>query len=194
VPIEFRNLPKSFELMSVSDDRAEVQVAGSRRLILQLKPEEISLWLNLANTRSGKNSYALTRNNISVPPGFNVIKINPHEITVVMEERETRIVEVIPQWEGTLPENKKLVSFRLTPDRVAVFGAPSVLKAITTIKTEPIDLSGVEKSDTIEAAIILPTASVSLAPESPPRIRVEREIVDTAQQPEKKKQKSGKAR
>ncbi len=193
-PIEFRNLPKSLELMSVSDDRAEVQVAGSRRLILQLKPEEISLWLNLANSRPGKNSYALTRNNISVPPGFNVIKINPHEIAVVMEERETRTVEVIPQWEGTLPEDKKLVSFRLTPDRVEVFGAPSVLKAITNMKTEPIDLSGIEESDVIEAAIILPTASVSLAPGSPSRIRVEREIVDTAQKPEKKKQKSGKAR
>jgi uncharacterized protein (TIGR00159 family) len=192
-PIEFRNLPKSFELMSISADRAEVQVAGSRRLIMQLKPEEIGLSLNLTNSKAGKNSYSLTRMNIAVPPGFNVIKINPHEITVVMEERETKTVEVITQWIGTLPEGKRLVSSRITPDRVAVFGAPSVLKAITSIKTEPIDLSGVEESDAIEAAIILPTASVSLAPGSPPRIRVDREIINTAQKPEKKKQKTGKA-
>jgi uncharacterized protein (TIGR00159 family) len=191
-PIEFRNLPKSFELMSVSADRAEVQVAGSRRLIMQLKPEEIGLSLNLANSKAGKNTYSLTRMNISVPPGFNVIKINPHELTVAMEERETKTVEVIPQWTGTPPEGKTLVSSRLTPERVAVFGAPSVLKAITNLKTEPIDLSGIKETDTIEAAIILPTASVFLAPGSPPRIKVDREIADTAEKPGKKKQKAGK--
>lgn len=192
-PIEFRNLPKSFELMSVSADRAEVQVAGSRRLILQLKPEEISLFLNLADSKSGRNNFSLTRNNISLPPGFNVIKINPHELAVVMEDRESKEVEVIPQWTGTLPDGKKLVSSRLTPERVVVFGAPSVLKAIISVKTEPIDLSGLEESDTIEAAVILPTASVSLAPGSPPRVKVDREIADTAEKPAKKRQKAEKA-
>ncbi len=192
-PIEFRNLPKTFELMSISADRAEVQVAGSRRLIMQLKPEEIGLSLNLEDSKAGKNKYLLSRKNISVPPGFNVIKINPHELTVVMEERDTKTVEVIPQWTGTLPEGKKLVSSRLIPDRVAVFGAPSVLKAITSVKTEPIDLSGINKTDTIEAAIVLPTASVSLAPGYPPRVKVEREIADAEETPEKKKQKPGKS-
>jgi len=192
-PIEFRNLPKSFELMSVSADRAEVQIAGSRRLILQLKPEEIGLWLNLGSSTAGKNAYALTRKNISVPPGFNVIKINPHELTVVMEERESKTVDVIPQWTGTLAEGKKLASFQLIPERVIVFGAPSVLRAITSIKTEPIDLSAGEETDTVEVGVILPAASVSLAPESPPKIKVIREIADASGKQGKKKQKPGKA-
>jgi len=110
-----------------------------------------------------------------------------------MEEQETKTVEVIPQWTGTLPEGKKLVSSRLTPDRVVVFGAPSVLKAIISVKTEPIDLSGAEKTDTIEAAVILPTASVSFAPGSPSRVKVDWEIADTAEKPAKKKQKAEKA-
>lgn len=190
-PIEFRNLPRSFDLMSVSADRAEVQVAGSRRLIMQLKPEEIGISLNLANSRPGKNTYTLTRKDISVPPGFNVIKINPHELTVVMEERETKTVEVIPQWTGKPPEGKRLVSSRLTPERVIIFGAPSVLKAITGVKTEPIDLSGIKETDTIEAAIILPTASVSFAPGSPSRVKVDRVIADDAETALKKKNKKG---
>jgi YbbR domain-containing protein len=76
---------------------------------------------------------------------------------------------------------------------VVVFGAPSVLKAIISVKTEPIDLSGLEESDTIEAAVILPTASVSLAPGSPPGVKVDREIADTAEKPAKKRQKAEKA-
>jgi len=110
-----------------------------------------------------------------------------------MEDRESKEVEVIPQWTGTLPDGKKLVSSRLTPERVVVFGAHSVLKAIISVKTEPIDLSGLEESDTIEAAVILPTTSVSLAPGSPPRVKVDREIADTAEKPAKKKQKAEKA-
>lgn len=192
-PIEFRNLPKGFELMSVSADRAEVQVAGSRRLILQLRPEDIGLWLDLGDSRAGKNAYALTRQNISVPPGFNVIKISPHELTVVMEERESKTVDVIPQWTGTVPEGKKMVSYRLIPERVMIFGAPSVLRAITIIKTEPIDLSSSEETDVIEVGIVLPATSVSLAPGSSPKIRVMWEIADTVDKQEKKKQKSGKS-
>jgi len=62
-----------------------------------------------------------------------------------------------------------------------------------SVKAEPIDLSAGEETDTVEVGVILPAASVSLLPESPPRIKVIREIADASDNQGKKKQKPGKA-
>ena len=168
-PIEFRNFPKNYELLSISADRAEIQISGSRRLLLQLKPDQIGLSLNMGNIKSGKNTFSLTRKNLSIPPGLDVIKINPNELTIEMEEKKTKSVLVEPQWRGDLPEGKKLLSHKVLPDRIVVIGTPPALKEITNIKTEPIDLSGITKTETVEANIVMGGTSVRLSPDAPQR-------------------------
>jgi len=188
-PIEFRNLPKNLELLKISADKAEVQISGSRRLLLQLNPEQIGLSLNLENSKPGRNDFPLSNRNLSMPPGLNVVKINPNEVTVVMEERETKMVSIQPEWVGTLPDGKELLSFKITPDHITVIGVPSVLKGISSIKTEPIMLSAIKRSSAIETGIILPTTSVKLPTDSPKRVVVELEIRGKSEKPQLKKSK-----
>jgi len=171
-PIEFRNLPKNLELLKISADKAEVQISGSRRLLLQLKPEQIGLSLSLENSKPGRNDFLLSNRNLSMPPGVNVVKINPNEIAVVMEERETKLVPVVPELVGTLSKGKVL-SYKVIPDQVAIVGAPSALKDISNIKTEPIDLSIIKMSGMIEVGVIIPAASVKLSPDVPKKVKVE---------------------
>lgn len=172
-PIEFRNLPKELELLKTSADKAEVQVSGSRRLLLQLKPEQIGLSISLENSKPGRNDFLLSNKNLSLPPGLNIVKINPDEIIVDMEKRGTKTLPIEPEWVGTLPEGKKLLSFKIRPDHITLQGASSVLKGITSIKTEPITLLSFKESVTIETGIILSTTSVKLSPDSPKRVVVE---------------------
>ena len=111
-------MPKNLELLNTSVDEAEVQLAGSRHLLLQLKPEQIGFSLSLENSKPGENEFSLTNKNLSMPPGLKVTKINPSELTVIMEGRESKIVSVQPEWVGTLPEDKELLSFIIMPDKV----------------------------------------------------------------------------
>ncbi len=175
-PIEFRNFPRNYELLSISADRAEIQISGSRRLLLQLEPEQIGLSLNMGNIKSGKNTFSLTKKNLSMPPGLDVIKINPNELTIEMEEKKTKSLLVEPQWRGNLPEGKQLLSYQVNPDRIVIVGTPPVLKDITNIKTEPIDLSGINKTETVEANIVVSGTSVRLSPDAPRKVRVTLEI------------------
>ena len=175
-PIEFRNLPKDLELLKISADKAEVQISGSRHLLLKLKPEQIGLSLSLENSKPGRNDFLLSNRNLSTPPGLNVVKIDPNEVTVVMEERETKMVSIQPEWVGTLPDGKELLSYKVIPDQVAIIGAHSALKDISNIKTEPIDLSIIKMSGMIEVGVIIPAASVKLSPDVPKKVKVEFEV------------------
>jgi uncharacterized protein (TIGR00159 family) len=172
-PIEFRNLPKNYELMSISSEKGEVQITGSRRLLLQLKPEQIGLWLNLENSKPGKNVFSLTNRNLSVPPGLNVIKINPGEITVEMEERLIKSIPVIADLVGSLPKGKNLVSHKAIPERIVVSAPSSVAKEVENIKTVPIDLSEIKESTMIETEVSFPLPSVRLSPDAPKKVKIQ---------------------
>jgi uncharacterized protein (TIGR00159 family) len=175
-PIEFRNFPRNYELLSISADRAEIQISGSRRLLLQLKPDQIGLSLNMENIKSGKNTFSLTRKNLSMPPGLDVIKISPNQLTIELEEKKTKSLLVVPEWTGNLPEGKKLLSHKVLPDRIVVIGTPPALKKISSIKTEPIDLTDITKTETIEANIFMSGTSVKLSPDAPREVKVTLEI------------------
>ena len=186
-PIEFRNLPKNLELLNTSVDNAEVQLSGSRHLLLQLKPERVGLSIGLENSGPGENILSLTSKNLSIPPGLKVTKINPSELTVIMEGRESKTVSVQPEWVGTLPEDKEILSFIIMPDKATVVGVPSALKGISSIATEPIVLSAINESSVIEIGIILPTESVKFPSDSPKKVKVELEIGEKSKKSQMKK-------
>ena len=175
-PIEFRNFPKNYELLNISADKAEIQISGSRRLLLQLKPDQIGLSLNMENIKSGKNTFSLTKKNLSMPPGLDVIKINPNKLTIEMEEKTPKSVPVEPQWTGDLPEGKKLLSHKVLPDHIVVIGTSPALKEIRNIKTELIDLSGINRTETVEVDIVISGSSVRLSPDAPRKVKITLEI------------------
>jgi len=175
-PIEFRNIPRNYELLSISADRAEIQISGSRRLLLKLKPDQIGLSLNMGDIKSGKNTFSLTRKNLSIPPGLDVIKIHPNELTIELEEKTSKPILVEPQWTGDLPEGKKLLSHKILPDHIVVIGAPRALKEVTGIKTAPIDLSRMHSTETVEADLVISSTSVRLSPDAPRKVKITLEI------------------
>lgn len=188
-PIEFRNFPRNYELLSISADRAEIQISGSRRLLLQLKPDQIGLSLDMGDIKTGKNTFSLTRKNFSMPPGLDVMKISPNELTIAMEEKKNKSVPVLPQWRGELPAGKKLLSHKVLPESIVVTGTPSALKKITAIKTSPIDLSGIAGTETVEADVIISGTSVRYSPDSPKKVRVTLEIAEEKEREEKREGK-----
>ncbi len=187
-PIEFRNLPKNMELLKISAEKAEVQISGSRHILLQLKPEQVGFSLNLENSEPGKNVFPLTSKNLSIPPGLKVIKVKPDKIAVVMEATGTKSIPVAPEFVGNLPQGKELLSYKMTPDQVIIVGAPSVLKGISSIKTEPISLTEIKETSRIQAGIMVSPPSLKLSPDFPGKVTIELIIGEKVKKPLKKKQ------
>jgi len=167
---------------------AEVQISGSRRILLQLKSEQVGLSLNLENSEPGKNVFPLTSKNLFIPPGLKVIKVKPDKIAVVMEVTGTKSIPVAPEFVGNLPQGKELLSYKMTPDQVTIIGAPSVLKDISSIKTEPVSLTEIKESSTIQAVIMVSPPSLKLSPDFPGKVTIKLMIGEKVKKPLKKKQ------
>jgi YbbR domain-containing protein len=63
---------------------------------------------------------------------------------------------IIVNWQGEVAQGYRLVDVRVEPDSVLVTGSPSQLDRFTRVQTEPIDISGLRDSRTMQVALDLP--------------------------------------
>ena len=66
-----------------------------------------------------------------------------------MEQIAKKDVNVIPEIIGTPPAGYRLKNVEVNPQTVAVEGAEGVVNRLSVIKTEPINLSAIEKKETV---------------------------------------------
>ena len=74
------------------------------------------------------------------------IKVEPMEITVSLERKLTRNLEIIPTIEGNPAQGYEMTQTFLLPSSVTVEGPRSYVQDLTSIRTQPINISG-KKSD-----------------------------------------------
>src|SRR4030065_14098 len=83
-----------------------------------------------------------------MPPNIEVTRISPKSIRIRLEQIAKKDVNVIPEIIGTPPAGYRLKSIEINPQIVAVEGAEGVVNRLSAIKTEPINLSAIEKKET----------------------------------------------
>ncbi|MCP3942132.1 MAG: DisA protein [Desulfobacteraceae bacterium] len=162
VPVEFINPDQNMEITSSSAYNVNLLVSGAKPLINAIKPEQLNIKLDLSHSVVGINKFYITRNNILLPPGIRLKKIQPAEIEISMDALIEKKLPIQPNWIGNLPKDlimKKAISI---PATVQVTGGSLSLKDISTIFTKPISLDKITKSGTIDVVLILKPASLKL--------------------------------
>ena len=84
-----------------------------------------------------------------MPPNIEVMRISPKSIRIRLEQIAKKDVNVIPEIIGTPPAGYRLKNVEVNPQTVAVEGAEGVVNRLSVIKTEPINLSAIEKKETV---------------------------------------------
>ncbi len=82
-----------------------------------------------------------------------------------------RRLVVLPVFEGSLPLGVRLVSYEVAPNTVVVRGEPGRLAQLSTVDTEPINLSSVRGDKEVVARLRLPPG-VSLEEDEPEGVKV----------------------
>src|SRR4026208_1217890 len=84
VPLEYRNLPRGYEISSKEEllSKVNVWVRGGSANIKNLESQEISVWLDLKNSRPGNQLFSLNNENVRVPYGLTVLRIAPAQIVL----------------------------------------------------------------------------------------------------------------
>lgn len=172
VPIEYANRPPNFEILDTSVDEAKLQLYGSSALVKSLRSGQVQVRLDLSKASEGRNVIPLTQDNIVLPPGVVLNKIQPSTIEVTLDVPTTRELPLQVDWVGKLPENLVLARTTVSPETVRVIGGSKILEKVTTIYTSPVRLDNLSKSGTVNTTLVLTPPSLKLTSDSSERVTV----------------------
>jgi len=162
VPLEFINPAQKMEIISTSSSSVKLLISGARSLINTIKPEQIKIKLNLSESLVGVNKLSITKENIILPPGIGLKKIEPAELEITLDTLVTKKLPIQPHWTGKLPVGLYMKETTALPDSVEVIGGGLVLKNISTLFTEQIPLEKLTESGTLTVGLVLSPASLKL--------------------------------
>src|SRR4051812_11912410 len=144
VPLEFRNIPPTLEIVGDPPTAVDVRLRGSSALLSRIEPREIVAVLDLGSARPGSRMFHLRNDEVHAPYGVEVAQVVPGTIALEMEKSVRRVVPVVPAIDGQPAPGFVLGRVTAVPDTVEVAGPESHLKRLTGATTEPVDISNAQ--------------------------------------------------
>jgi YbbR domain-containing protein len=166
VPIEYVNRPASYDILDTSVDEARLQLFGSSALIRSLGPEQVAVRVNLSKATKGRNTFAITQDDVILPPGISLNRIKPSTLVVTLDTPSTKMIPIQVDWTGRLPQGTELADVSVTPPAVKVVGGSTALDKVDTIYTCPVRLDSLPKTGATTAELLLSPPSIKLSPAS----------------------------
>ncbi len=163
VPLEYLNRDSRMQILSASDNTVRLHLSGSGALISSMKPDQVKVKLDLGNAINGENVFTISHDNIAMPPGVRLNRIEPSEVRVVLDIPITKEIPIQVDWVGALPEGLVLKNVHINPEQVSVTGIGVILNKISTLYTERVRLETLDSSGRITVGLSLPPASLKIA-------------------------------
>ena len=164
VPIEYVKRDSRLEIIESSSTAVRIQLSGSLQLISRLDPNQVKVRFDLSKAVAGRNSLSITEDDIILPPGASLKKVEPNSIDIMVDVLDQKRLPVQVDWTGALPPGILVQEVHLDPATVEVTGGKLLLDQIDTIYTTKVPVDGLKQSGGIRASLALVPASLRLAP------------------------------
>jgi hypothetical protein len=136
------DIAHEFAVADMEKKYLTVTARGSADDLRNVLPGNITVIVKIQNPKLGSATrYPVTVIGTGLP---DTVSIVPEDKTVFVtaEKRAVKRIPVIPVTEGTLDSHYTAGAIRVVPDEVEISGAESVITKISSIRTEPVLLSG----------------------------------------------------
>jgi diadenylate cyclase len=183
VPIEYINREPAMEILETSRNTVDLELSGSGALIRSIRSDQIKVRLDLSGAVPGTKAFAVTPENVSLPPGILLKNIRPAAVEVVLDVLIRKELPVQVDWVGRLPEGRIITEAKLDPPRVQVSGVKQALERITTLYTEKVPVDHIEKSGSVSVKPVLNPSSLKIAGGSREKITVDFIVKERVQEP-----------
>lgn len=147
IPLDFKNTPSG--LVTVSDiDSVSIKIVAAASLWKNLGPDSFSASIDLTGYTEG--TYELPVKVATNIAEVQIVEVNPQKVIIRLEKITEKEVPVVLQSEGKAAEGYVVGDWKLSPDRVKVAGASSVVAKILEA-TAKITLAG--EKDTLQRIV-----------------------------------------
>lgn len=155
VPIEIINLPTHLTISNQYKKDIEVTVRGPRSMIQELRNRNITRPVDLGSAISGTIVIKNDENSIPLPRGITIQRLQPTNITLLVDELIQKRFPISPVTEGALASGYSLQSIYLDPDHLMISGPKTILDKGNGLKTYLIDLNNLNHSTTLQVHLNL---------------------------------------
>ena len=155
VPIEFLNLPANLTISNLYKKDLEVTVRGPRSMIQEMRTRNITRPVDLSSAKPGTIVIKNDENSIPLPRGLTIQRLQPTNITLLLDELVQREFPINPVTEGALKKGYKLQRITIEPDQLTISGPRTILDKGKVLKTYLIDLKNLDKSTTLQVHLNL---------------------------------------
>lgn len=171
-PVKFHGLPANLVLKADAPEDVEVQLKVLSTLLGKTGKLEVAADLDLSGIREGVNNISLDSRTFQLPLGVSIVRVTPAVLKVVAERKGYRELPVHLRKSGRIQRGVQLRSIMLEPSSVTVTGPVSELSRLRYVETEPLDLSAVGRSQTIEIKLVQPSPQIQVSGKEPVRVRI----------------------
>lgn len=162
VPLELR-LSESLVPASDYPRQVRVRLRGDSEEVFRVVEENIVAFADFSeHTEEGEYRAAVRIAETEATARIDPLEINvePQEVSVVLEQKLVRSIEVEPTLSGFPPSGFELTNYQMNPSTVQVEGPQSIIQGLEELRTEEIDLAGKREDFTERVRIIRPDSLI----------------------------------
>lgn len=152
IPLLLR-IPGNMEITKTPpQEKVKISLTGDKqkldRLMTRISAGDLSASVDLSESKAGANTVLLSPDTVSLdlPAGVRFDRVEPSKILVNLEKVIEREIQVKPAVEGELPPETETYSITVSPAKVRVRGAESIINSLDSISTEPINIANRRES------------------------------------------------
>ncbi|MEJ5227272.1 CdaR family protein [Thermodesulfovibrio sp.] len=153
VPLELKNTPAEMEVLRQSVKKITVSISARERILKDIAQNDVRVIVDISNVKLGENSIPITKSSVKLPRGVEILRIDPSTVKLFVDKKEQKNIPVKAVITGKPEKGFVIDSVEVSPSNISIEGAKRELDRIRIIKTEPIDIEGLNNNLTIQAKI-----------------------------------------
>jgi YbbR domain-containing protein len=131
-----------------------VVLEGVQAVVRTSTQRELTISVDLSKAKPGDVTVDLSDKIIrGLPDQVRVVSLSPSSLRVQLDRILRKKVDVTPSSVGELASGFVLKGLTVKPQEIELLGPSSLLRNVTRINTDPIDLSGVREDETLQVGL-----------------------------------------
>ena len=140
-------------------DPAVITVTGSASRVESLAEARVTVFLDNPQQDSVVSRRPIFYDRQGNITGVNNLELSTEEVLVTVPVAQLAgyaAKPIIVDWQGEPAAGYRLLDVRVEPDSVLLTGSPAQLDALSRVRTEPVDITGLRESVTLSVGLDLP--------------------------------------
>ncbi len=151
-----------------------VTLKGPQGLVQTVQRRKLRYDVDLSDAELGTASVDFSTRTISgVPEGVSVVQVSPPALDIELDRRLNREVRVQPIVIGDVSSGWRLDGVKIEPERAVISGPQSLVRALSEVSTDVIDLDGLQTTTSFEVNLAVKERTVSVVGGDSVRVTVE---------------------